>query len=473
MMSARRWTRWRQVLTRDWYSSRRLTWGAATVLLSALVTLAYYANQPGVLRDPDPDTRGYVAVAHAIVQRGQLVDPLRLPGYPLFMVGVFALAGSDNLAAVSVAQGLLFVLAAGELYVLLCLAGMPSWRAGVAAMLAGTNVHLLSYVYPPLTEGLALCQIVSLALVVTLFLRRPRVWTLWVIAALTLALFMTRPEWIYLPVPLFAYLLFIAWRRGALRRLLPHALVAVLALYGFLGLYVRANQAVTGCACLTSVQSINLLGKVMQYRMQDEAPPRYADMTRLVDSFLARGDDDPWNVIRANYPLLNRNFSALAGEYSTAIITAHPLEYLAKSLPLVAQLLTDTTPFRPLARQRAFWPLLLALDGLSRLAFVALLALFPLGALSWWWRLRRATADDHLLVETMAALALLAAYGLALSALGGYIYYPRLHTPYAPLLLAVGWGALLGLLPRRAGTRSVERRAAAPVISRRAGASYD
>jgi len=73
----------------------------------------------------------------------------------------------------------------------------------------------------------------------------------------------------------------------------------------------------------------------------------------------------------------------------------------------------------------------------------------------------------------MAALALLAAYGLALSALGGYIYYPRLHTPYAPLLLAVGWGALLGFLPRRAGTQSVERKAAAPVIGRRAGASYE
>src|SRR5258707_12230788 len=108
---------------------------------------------------------------------------------------------------------------------------MPSWRAGVAAILAGANVHLLSYVYPPLTEGLALCQIVSLALVVPLFLRRPRVWTLWVIAALTLALFMTRPEWIYLPLPLFVYLLFIAWRRAALRRRLPHAPSALLALY--------------------------------------------------------------------------------------------------------------------------------------------------------------------------------------------------------------------------------------------------
>ncbi|HZC77853.1 MAG TPA: hypothetical protein VE258_08905, partial [Ktedonobacterales bacterium] len=65
MVSARRWTRWRQVLTRDWHGNRRLIWGAAAVLLSALVTLAYYANQPGVLRDPDPDTPGYVAVAHA------------------------------------------------------------------------------------------------------------------------------------------------------------------------------------------------------------------------------------------------------------------------------------------------------------------------------------------------------------------------------------------------------------------------
>ena len=53
-----------------------------------------------------------------------------------------------------------------------------------------------------------------------------------------------------------------------------------------------------------------------------------------------------------------------------------------------------------------------------------------------------AVTGNHLLVETMAALALVASYGLALSALGGYLYHPRLHTPYAPLFLAVGCRAV-------------------------------
>jgi hypothetical protein len=69
----------------------------------------------------------------------------------------------------------------------------------------------------------------------------------------------------------------------------------------------------------------------------------------------------------------------------------------------------------------------------------------------------------------MAALALVASYGPALGALGGYVYYPRLHTPYAPLLLAVGWGTLLYLLPSRAGwasyARSMVGKAASRVIS--------
>ena len=87
-------------------------------------------------------------------------------------------------------------------------------------------------------------------------------------------------------------------------------------------------------------------------------------------------------------------------------------------------------------------------------------------------RYRAAVTGDHLLVETMAALALVASYGLALSALGGYLYHPRLHTPYAPyapLFLAVGWGTLLYLLPSRAGwasyARSMASKAASRVIS--------
>lgn len=73
---------------------------------------------------------------------------------------------------------------------------------------------------------------------------------------------------------------------------------------------------------------------------------------------------------------------------------------------------------------------------------------------------------DHLLVETLAALALVANYGLALSALSGYIYHPRLHTPYAPLLLAVSWGTLLYLLPSRAGWASYARSMAGKAASR-------
>ncbi len=58
------------------------------------------------------------------------------------------------------------------------------------------------------------------------------------------------------------------------------------------------------------------------------------------------------------------------------------------------------------------------------------------------------------------------AHRVALSALGSYIYYPRLHTPYGPLLLAVGWGSLLCLRPARAGWASYARSMAGKAASR-------
>ena len=93
-------------------------------------------------------------------------------------------------------------------------------------------------------------------------------------------------------MPLFVWLLVVGglqhgWR--FLRQLLPHAAGAVLLLYVLVGVYILANGAVTGYRGLTESQNINLLGKVMQYHMQLEAPPQYAKQAQIVNSFVAAG----------------------------------------------------------------------------------------------------------------------------------------------------------------------------------------
>ncbi|HEU4783163.1 MAG TPA: hypothetical protein VFS83_07485, partial [Ktedonobacterales bacterium] len=347
-------------MARDWRGPRYLAWGAVALALTSLVTICYYANapHPGI----DPDTAAYLRQARAILDTGRFVDPTRLPGYPTFIALLFLATGHGNLDAVSIAQGVLYVLATLELYAALCLMLRRAWVAALIVAPVAINTHLLSYVRPILSEGLALFLLATLALALVLALRWPRPLALWGVAVALLALFLTRPEWIYLPIPLFACLLILAWRRGLMRRLLPTAIFALAVLYGALGGYVILNRVQNDCACVTYISNVNLLGKVMQYRMEREAPPQYAAMTQLVSAHVARGDTDPWNVLREDYPPLHRDYFALAGEYSTAIIRAHSVEFVAKSGSLTPEALTTVNPFLPIDHQGPFAAFLLAIN---------------------------------------------------------------------------------------------------------------
>lgn len=82
----RSWLAWPAL---DWRGARYAPFGIALGTLSALVTVAYYANRPGL--QLDPDTAAYVMDAHRIMSGGGLVDPARLPGYPLLMALALAL----------------------------------------------------------------------------------------------------------------------------------------------------------------------------------------------------------------------------------------------------------------------------------------------------------------------------------------------------------------------------------------------
>ncbi|HLY31482.1 MAG TPA: hypothetical protein VKQ36_10665, partial [Ktedonobacterales bacterium] len=441
-------------LRADWRGARYSLFGAALTLLTILVVVVYYMHTPAVM--DDPDTPAYLAVAHRIMTRGQLVDDARLPGYPLLLALVFTLAGRDNLVAAGAAQAALFVLATLEVYAIMCLIARRAWLAFGVALLVGTNLRILSYVKPILSEGLTLFLTASLALTIVIYLQRPSPRRLWLVAACTVALFMTRPEWMYLPIPLGIFLLLAAWRRGLARQLAPHALGGVVAVYAVLGLYILGNTVINGYTGVTYIQNINLLGKVMEYHMQNEAPPQYAPITRLIDQHQAQHDNDPWHIIVANYPPLQRDRFALAGQYALAIIRRHPGEFLADSWTLGVHTLHTGYPFHKFTPGGSLAPALTWLDGFSMLTLDQMYWALTLAPLWWtlcvlgwlaarWGLVRRLVGQRQLaglrsrvadfitpqrvieVAEMMSVIALLAAYDWALTTMGGYVYFERLH----------------------------------------------
>lgn len=439
----RRSHQFRQRIKDDWHQTLYGPLGLALLLISSLIIVAYYINHP--TPETDPDTPSYLAVAQQIMTSGKLVDPTRLPGYPLFIALVFLFSGQGNLAAVSITQGILFVLAIAEIYIITCMITHHAWIGLAVGLVVASNTYVLSFIKPVLSEGFSLWVVVSLALALVLFVRTLRVSLLWLVAALLLLAVMTRAEWDYAPVLIFAFLLIVAARHGRFRRLAPHALAAVLLVYSVLGLYIYGNATLNGFAGVTVIQRANLLGKVLQYNMQSEAPPQYAALAQEANAYRATGAIDPWGFA-VLHPEVRANNWALANAYATAIVEQHPLEFTLKTVPLV---FTSSTGYYEASRVDAQGPFGGVLFDLKRLSLktILLYPLFPFLALVWlgllvWRRTARLPP-----VEMMGALSLVGLYELALISAGGYASYMRLHTAFEPLMFVVVCGSLLLLLP--------------------------
>src|SRR5438105_1904073 len=89
---------------------------AILVLVTTLVVVAYYINHP----KPELylDTGEYLSQVQLIQAHGQIIDPHRVPGFPLLITAIFALTGQANVTAVSIVHAVLFVLSTLEIYVI-------------------------------------------------------------------------------------------------------------------------------------------------------------------------------------------------------------------------------------------------------------------------------------------------------------------------------------------------------------------
>lgn len=454
-------------LSADWAGSQVFAYGAIVALLACAVAGMFLVNNPAPFL-PYHDSHEYIASAHRIMAGESWADPQRLPGYPLFLAIIFIVTGSTtNLMAAQLAQMGLFVVVALEVYVI----GYRLWKhtrlAALVAALVGTNVYFLEFVRPILSDGLALFLATTLALAIVVFIERPGARLFWLVAVLTLALFMTRADWYLLPVPLFAYLLFVAHRHGLTRRLLPHAIAAIVLLYAVQGGYIAMNAHVNGFAGLTSDENINLYGKVLQYHMEGEAPAQFANIASSTElDILIHHTRDPWAIFWAD-PALGRNNFSVMGDYARSVILHHPAQFLADSVPLAFNSLYDPYQFGGINVYRRLAKPLKVLLNFSTLDY-ALYLLFPLCAAGWLIVLLRRPrrSGERRRAEMAGALTLLALYDLAVTTVGSYGEYGRLHLGFDPLMLIVVVGSIALFVSSNRKVRSPRGDVEQPVESR-------
>ncbi len=432
----------RQLLHDDWLGQKYFLFGILLFLITTTLTTVYYVDYPR----PEiiADTPAYLHVADRIQTYAyQLVDPGRLPGYPLLIVFGYLIGGQGNLMVVSILQAALFVLATLEIYILTNLLFRKVWLAFLIGLLVGTNFVLLAYVKPIMSEGMALWALTTVALAVVYFIRTLRVRNFWLMVLSFFPLLFTRPEWVYLPLVLFSYLLLVAFRRKSIRKILSHVVMGLALLYSFIGIYIGVNTLVNRYPGLTAVENYNLLGKVLQYNMQDEAPPEYQAISKQLDHYIVVIDIDPYHVM-PYIPSLQQDHAQGAGAFARSIILRHPLEFLAKSVPWFFSSLTD---YYDSPRPNIAGPydgFVLAVKSLHRVLY-HMNILLPVCAAFWLFLLFWDKAKYANTVLQMGVIVLLVLYGLSITTLGGYRAddYMRFHIVFDPLIIIIVWGSLL------------------------------
>lgn len=424
------------------------------LILTSITTAAYYLNYPRV--DLNADTPAYLRVVNRfLVHPDLLVDPGRLPVYPLFITLVYALAGHGNLAAVSAAQAFLFVLMTLEVYAIALLLLHRAWAAFLIGLMVGTNLILLSYAKPIMTEGFAAFLLTSLALTTLYYIRTLSLGALLSVTACLLLLLFTRPEWLFVPIPLYAYLLLVTLRCGNRRYLRVYGISVLLSLVlisDCVSAYIMRNGVQNHYQGFTGIENYNELGKILQYNMQDEAPPQEQAISRALDRCIARIDRDPYHVLPCVPALTDKyRYDVPAGAFARSIILRHPGEFLLKSLPLFFTSLIDYYPVTYHTGIPAS-PLVAGLQALYR-ALYWLNACFWLIALAWLVLLCWRRTGRRQEVLAMGMLVLLVGYGVIVTTLGGYRPddYMRVHIVFDPLLIVLFWASLFLLLSYLSG----------------------
>jgi hypothetical protein len=413
--------------------------GIFLLLIVVCMVILYYRNAPSV--EFGPDTYGYLGAVQQLQTTGNPVNYFRLPGYPLFLLGVYILTHQGDLMAASMLQGFLFLCSVVEIALLAFLITRRTWIAFFIGIFMGTNIFLLYSAKIIMTEGLALWLLITVMLSAIAFLKTPRIRYFWIGAVSLLLLLFTRPEWVFFPAILFPILILFTWKKLPVRAVLLPVISSLVVIYLLVGGYIYANARINHIASLSYVTNMNLIGKVLQYRMQDESPYN-SYLSHTYDSYLKQGIDSPFQIT-SRVQGLGDNYAQTSADWAKGIILHHPVEFLVKSVPYLFTTLYSYAPSsipHIQGKYAGIFNLLLQIH--IHLALMNIL--FPLCALIWLVLCCSRKTRHVFGVQAMGLLSLTIIYAMLITTLGSYAdgEYARIHVVFDPLLSLVILGSL-------------------------------
>lgn len=404
-----------------------------------------------------PDTVSYTLMADGILAspRG-LINPFRLPGYPLFLATMFRVSGGGHLGSVVVAQVGICLLAVFECYLLAFRLSHRRWIACLIASAVGSNLFIVSWERTILTEALSWWSLITLFLCYERFIRRPSMAWGVVVALAGLVASIIRPFNLFIPVLVLLLALLRAWRSHEVQRHWKRVGVAVALLCVGLASYAGLNAGLNGFFGLTDEANVEALAKVLEYHMQDlPVPPQYAAIQMDVHTYALQGNIDPWYFGNSAYVTKRyyANHWSYPGGYAEYIILHHPVTFLLDSIPDLEQTWLGPATFYVPNNTWPVWVSSLAI--LSRVELASYVLLPVLLLVLCWWVWRHPQDSEHFL---LLVLGMMVAGAICLAAMGNYSDFYRVRSPvdWAMILLGgVVLAEVLNFVARRTRRRSL------------------
>lgn len=280
-----------------------------------------------------PDSPSYLGVAANIQNHFDFGNNIRLYGYPLFLAAIFLLT-HNSLNVVIFIQAVLFIATTFEIYVLVYHLTKNRWIAMSVGAFVGINVYFAQWERMIMTETLCMWVLVTMFLLLERYVRDPSIVLLVIIAFMAGFGILVRPNYIFMPVVLGITIAFLHVRLRNLRQSIVRVALLLCISYGLVGTQFIANfYSPVHFAGLSSLGSINLLGKIMEYHMElDTNDPRFNRIKADVHVYVQQGGVVPWFFLD-KHPQYFANNNAIVDQYSNAIILHHPVTFLLKLPP--------------------------------------------------------------------------------------------------------------------------------------------
>lgn len=286
------------------------------------------------------DSMSYFYTGRDVWKTGILVNEWRPPLYGILITIPFVLSGNLDISIksytffqilfnVTVLQVALGITGSVLLYFLFLRMNLPRYAAWLLSIVFAGNFFLLIWERLVLTMFSQYYLTILLALLLDRVIYKKNPMYIFLLTFVSICIAFIHPFLLGIPLIAIAVALRIPKRKTALAGIILSLFIYLASL----GIYARANGTVTGYYGLSRIGTINLFGKILEYRLPIEAAegkePFYSSI-RLF--YYGNPYQDAWNYFKSEPSMYETKNHAQFADITRTIIYANSLEYIRRSV---------------------------------------------------------------------------------------------------------------------------------------------